>query len=272
MPFFSQPRILIFLFIILLVSAGTYFFLNQKPKTPPDLGEPKMENVLGKQKVKYPQDYTIVLVGDSMTEGLGNSDEIKKYLPQYYPNKTFEVLNYGFGSTNILSVLDRILKETEHGRKFRPISEIAYDLIILESFGQNPLSEYPLEEGLAIQKQELDKIVNTLKETNPEGKIVFLAAISPNKTIFAKNQVDLSAETRAQWVEERISYIKNHIQYAQDNNIPLINVFEKSLLENGDGNPDYISKDDYIHLSPSGIIFTSKIIADFINEKNIFSH
>ena len=41
-------------------------------------------NVLGKQKVKYPQDYTIVMLGDSMTETLGNSDELKKFLSDYY--------------------------------------------------------------------------------------------------------------------------------------------------------------------------------------------
>lgn len=251
---------ILFIFCIVLSGLFIYYFINlQNHKIKP-----------GKEKVKYHEDYTIVMVGDSMTETLGNSDELKKFLSDYYPGKTFEVLNYGFGATNILSVMDRVTQETEHGRKFRPIGDIDYNLILLESFGQNPLSEYKLEEGLQHQTQELDNIVSTLKETNPKGKIVFVATISPNKVIFAQNQVDLSAEKRAEWVKERIAYIKNHIAYAQNHNIPIINIFEKSFLENGDGNPDYISTADYIHPSPTGIIFISKEIADFIYKNNIF--
>ncbi len=212
------------------------------------------------------------MIGDSMTETLGNSDELKKFLGDYYPGKSFEVLNYGFGATSILSVMDRITKETEHGRKFRPIQDIDYDLVMLESFAENPLSQYPGNEGLQHQTEELDKIVSKLKETNPQGKIVFVASISPNSIIFAKNQVDLSPEKRAEWVKERIAYIKNHIAYAESHNIPVINIFEKSFLDNGDGNPDYISTDDYIHPSPKGIIFISKQIADFISKNNIYPH
>lgn len=268
---FSIPNKLIIFILLLLLGLVTYLIASNKTDIKPP-GPPATVNIKGQIKVKYPQDYTIVLLGDSMTETLGNSVELKQFLSAYYPRKTFEVLNYGFGSTNILSVLDRITKETEHGRKFRPISEIAYDLILLESFGQNPLSQYGLEKGLRRQNEELDKIVDKLKGSNPEGKIVFVATISPNKQIFAKNQVDLSDEKRAGWVNERIAYIKNHIAYANFHNIPVINIFEKSLMDNGDGNPDYISTDDYIHPSPTGIIFISREIADFIYLNNILPH
>lgn len=264
-------KLLIFLFLI-LIAFGGYFLVTRNTKIKSDLGPPKDVNVSGKQKVKYPQDFTIVMLGDSMTETLGNSDELKKYLVDYYKGKSFEVLNYGFGATNILSAIDRITKETDHGRKFRPIDKIEYQLILVESFGQNPLSDLGLEEGLKRQSEELKKIVDKLRETNPKGKIVFVATISPNRKIFAKTSVDLSDEKRVQWVEERIAYIKNHINFANENNIPIINIFEKSLLENGDGNPDYISTNDYIHPSPTGIIFISKQIADFIYQNNIFPH
>ncbi len=256
---------------IILLGFGIYYFINlqnQKPK----FGPPKTINVSGKQKVKYPQDYTIVMVGDSMTETLGNSDELKKFLSDYYPNKSFEVLNYGFGATNILSVMDRITQETEYGRKFRAIEDIDYNLILLESFGENPLSQYKLEGGLRRQTEELDKIVSILKSTNPKGKIAFVATISPNKVIFAQSQVDLSAEKRTEWVKERIAYMQNHIAYAKGHNIPIINIFEKSLMGNGDGNPDYINTTDFIHPSPTGIVFISKQIAEFIYNNNIFPH
>ena len=117
-----------------------------------------------REKVKYPQDFTIVLVGDSMTERLGNADEIRANLKKYYPGKTFEVLNYGFGSTNILSVEKRLTEKTFFNREFRPILDIAFDVLILESFGHNPLSEFPLEEGLKKQTAALDRIVDLIKK------------------------------------------------------------------------------------------------------------
>lgn len=261
------PFKIAFCFLIVFLAIGILYFANQKPK-PQLVGPPKEINVLGKQKIKYPEDYTIVMIGDSMTETLGNSTELKQYLSDYY-KKSFEILNYGFGATNILSVVERITKETEHNRKFRPIADIDYDLILLESFGENPLSQYPLDEGLQKQTEELDEITAILKETNPKGKIVFVASISPNKVIFAKNSVDLTDEVRAKWVQERVAYIENHINYANSHNIPVINIFKDSLTENGDGNPDYINTVDYIHPSPTGIIFISKEIADFIYQNKI---
>ncbi|MBI2196677.1 SGNH/GDSL hydrolase family protein [Candidatus Daviesbacteria bacterium] len=220
-------------------------------------------------KVKYPEDFTIVLVGDSMTERLGNSDELRANLKKYYPGKTFEVLNYGFGSTNILSVEKRLTEKTFYHREFRPILDIAFEVLILESFGNNPLSQLPLEQGLKKQTETLDRVVGLIKKENPRSKIVFLATIAPNKFVFGKGVLDLSDQDRARWVGERISYIKNHIDYAKSHNIPLVNAYEESLTEDGDGQVLYLSKDDFIHPSPNGIIFLSEQIADSLYENKI---
>ncbi len=240
-------------------------------KTPVVNNTPQNIQVGEKTKVKYPEDYTIVLVGDSMTEKLGNSDELRGYLHKYYPNKTFEVLNYGFGSTNILSVPDRLVSETFHGRTFRPILDIDFNLILVESFGHNPLSEFPLEEGLKKQTEALDKIVESIKNSNPKGKIVFVTTISPNKKRYGEGQVDLTPEKRLEWANERIAYIKNHMEYAKSHNIPLINIFDKSLNPDGDGNIDYINSIDFIHPSPSGVYLISEEIAKFIFENKILT-
>ncbi len=214
---FSHLKLPAIICMILALGLGAYLFIIfGNHRTQPKPNSPTTIKVLNKEKVKYPVDYLIVMVGDSMTETLGNSTELKQYLSDYYKSKSFEVLNYGFGATSILSVMDRITSETEHGRKFRPIEDIDYNLILIESFGENPLSQYPLSEGLQHQNEELDKIVSKLKETNPKGKIVFVATISPNKVIFAKNQVALPPEKRGEWVTERIAYMKNHIKYAND--------------------------------------------------------
>lgn len=257
----------IFLFFILLIFS---FRLLPEPKKEPVISKPTLIKIDGKMKVKYPQDFTIVLVGDSMTEYLGNSDELRNYLKEYYPGKTFEVLNYGFGSTNVLSLPARLLEKTFHGREFRPITEIDFDLIIIESFGHNPLSEFPLQEGLKKQEETLEKSIQIIKQENPQAKIIFLATLGPNKKVYAYRSVDLTDEKRAEWANERIAYIKNHIEFAKSHNIPVINVFEKALDKDGDTNRDYISDKDYIHPSPTGVIFISHQIADFIFQNSIF--
>lgn len=254
----------LFLGFCTLLILGISFAFNTK------INESQTKLEVKSEKIKYPQDFTIVLVGDSMTERLGNSDEIRSYLSEYYKDKTFEVLNYGFGSTNILSVPDRLINPTQQSREFRPILDIAFDLIIIESFGHNPLSQFPLKEGLEKQNQTLDRIVYLIKKANPKAKIAFLATLSPNKRSYALTEVELSPEKREQWVTERISYISNHINYAHSHNIPLINVYEKSLNKDLDGDLKYIDKADFIHPSPSGIYLISQEIADFIFKTNIF--
>lgn len=98
--------------------------------------------------------------------------------------------------------------------------------------------------------------------------IVFLAEFAPSKVAYAKGIVKLTDEQRSIWVSERKAYIENHIAYAKNHNIPLINIYEKSMI-NGDVNLDYINKDDNIHPSSTGLLFMSKEIADFLNKNGI---
>ncbi len=121
---------------------------------------------------------------------------------------------------------------------------------------------------MKIQTQTLDKIVSLIKNSNPRAVIVFVATIAPNSKKYGEGQVELSPEKRAEWAAERTAYIKNHIAYAQSHNIPLVNVYQKSLL-NGDGNLEYLDKANYIHPSPSGVYFISHEIADFIYQNKI---
>lgn len=224
---------------------------------------------LNKGKVKYPQDYTIVLVGDSMTERLGNSDELRLYLNIYYPDKSFEVLNYGFGATNILSLQDRLEKETFYNRSFQPILNIDFDLIIIESFAHNPLSEFSLELGLQKHEDSLEKALDSIKKSNPRAKILLMATIGPSKSHYAINQVNLSKEKRLEWANERIAYLRNTIEFAKEKNIPMVNVFQKAVDNNESTKLEYISKDDYIHPSPRGVYLISQEIADAIYQMKL---
>lgn len=213
---------------------------------------------------------TIVLVGDSMTEYLGNFELLDERLKKYYPDTIFKLLNYGFGSTNILSVPDRLTKLIDHnGKLTEPINGIPFDLILIESMGNNPLSQYPMDEGIKKQNEALDKIMEIISDKHPKSSVIFVATIAPNKDWYGYGVLTLSPEQREQWVNERVAYIKNHMTYAKSHNIPLINIFDKSLDSTGQGNIDYLNSNDHIHPSPTGLGFISTQIADYINENGL---
>lgn len=213
-------------------------------------------------KQALPRDaYTIIMLGDSMTESLGpNSDKLREYLKINYPNKVFGIYNLAKGSTNVLSAQDILDKDVIPSREF--------EVIFIESFGYNPLPDASLEEGLKKQTQALDKIVSSIRIGKMKAKvnpiIVFVATIAPNRENYGKNAVDLSPEERARWADERSAYIRNHIEYAKSHDIPVIDVYDKSLTQNGDGDMQYIKGDTFIHPSAKGIELISKEIADFL--------
>lgn len=205
-----------------------------------------------------------------MTEYLGNFDELSTGLARFYPKKTFLLLNYGFGSTNILSVQDRLEKPSTHsGRIFQPVNDIPFDYIFIESFGNNPLSQFPLDEGLQKQTQALDQIIETITLKHPKSSIIFIATVAPIRKRYGEGVVNLLPEQRQAWADERIAYIKNHLQYAASHHIPVVNIFEASLTSDGSGNIDYINTNDFIHPSPTGIRYINEEIARFVAERKL---
>ena len=215
--------------------------------------------------------YTIIFVGDSMVDSLGeNFDYLKQDLEDYYPSTVFGLFNYGYGSTNILSLKKRLNSETTYkDTTNEAILDRILDIIVIGSFGHNPLSELSLEEGLKKQTETLDDVVLQLVTEKPNTLIIFLAEFAPSEDNYARGVVDLSPNQRGIWVNERKAYIENHINYAKSHNIPLINIYEESLVE-GDVDLDYINKDNYIHPSSTGLIFMSQAIADFLYNEAIF--
>lgn len=272
------PKLILFAIIITLISGlffafkmGLELWEKHSLKIPPpynklDVSEAKSSSESG--RIKYPQDYTLVLLGDSMTELLGNSDELRGYLNEHYPAKTFEVLNYGYGSTSILSAKQRLSETTHHGgRDFQPILGIDFDYLLIESFGHNPLSELK-EEGLKKQNEVLDDLVQLVATTSGKEKLIFVGTIGTNKQTYAKTSRDLDSKVRSQWATERDTYIKNHLEYAHAHNIPVIDVFTSSLDIFGNAKSYLIREDDFIHPSPKGVLFISKKIADFLAQNH----
>lgn len=215
--------------------------------------------------------YTLIFVGDSMTEAFGeNFDFLRSDLINYYGKKEFGIFNYGFGSTNILSLMDRLQKETNYqGRKFMAILPRYFDIIFVESMGTNPLSQFPLEKGLLEQTKALEKVVAEIAGSHPDSLIVFLATIAPSQTMFGKGVLDLSPAARNKWANERRAYIENHINFAKSHNIPLINVYEKTLNNKGLTIQKYLDPNNYIHPSAEGVHFMSQMIADYLFQDKI---
>jgi hypothetical protein len=260
---------------IYLIRSTTNQLTNANPQPSTNQPEPFPTDL--PTTVKPTDAYTIILVGDSMTDFLGeNPIQLRKHLKTHYcdenctpKGKVFGIFNLGFGSTNVLSLQDRIEKESFYlGKQYQSILSREFDLIIIESFGNNPLSHLPLEEGIKKQDEALDKAVRTLHKAKPNAVIAFLATVAPIRNRYAEGSVVLSPEIRQQWADERAAYIKNHIKFAQEHNIPLIDLYNKSL-NNGEGTIDYINGGDFIHPSVTGVDFISKEIADWIYNNRV---
>lgn len=213
-----------------------------------------------------------MMVGDSMVGSLGaNAQLLRQHLIEYFPNHEFVNYNYGFGSTNIETLPARLTQDTIYNNvNFPSILSQGFDLVIIESFAYNPLSQEVSGEGLNKHLRILEESIRQIIDNKPDSIIAIMTPIAPNKKLFAKSIYKLTTQERVLWVEERISYIKGVREFAMENHIPLIDVYEKSLTPDGDGNLKFINPDDYIHPSAEGVDLISKTIAEFIYNNKIF--
>lgn len=217
----------------------------------------QIKKIFDSEAITPKSSYTIILVGDSMTDYLGQGEEIKKNLKNYYPKKQINIKNFSVGSTNILTLPDRLQNLTNYnGRISEPILNTNFDLILIESFGHNPISP------LSRHNEVMDQARKMIRERQPWARMILMTTIAPHSNRYAEGVANLTTEERRKWAKERASYIENHIEYAKDNKIHLINIYEKS-------HDDYIDTNDFIHPSPTGIKFISREIAEFFFKKRI---
>ena len=221
--------------------------------------------------IKKSRSYRTIIVGDSIIRTLGlNANVLREYLIEYYPESEFVNYNYGYGATNVMSLPERLNEKTVYLEETNPaILKQGFELIIIESFAFNPLSEYPPEEGLVKQTEILEESVRSILKEKPNAALVFMTPIAPSVGEFGKGVVELSPEQRGFWANERIAYVDNHRKFAEGKGIPVIDVYKASLKPNGAVDLKYVSN-DFIHPSEEGIKLISREIADFIYENKIF--
>lgn len=269
--------LLLLIFVILwLVSHGGFTVKQLSQVVPIPTPTPTPFTIYTPPKISVKPTYKLFLLGDSMTYALGpHGGEFNTVINNLYKqnNKFVDIYNYARPSTNVLSLDEAISTKTkEYDLTLDPLLSQDFDILLIESFGYNPLSQFSREEGLMRQTQELMKIMQKLISTHPKSVIIFYTTIAPNKHNYARTTLlGLSNADRALEADERIAFIQNHAAFANAHHIPLIDIFTKSLKD-GDGNLAYINPDDYIHPSAVGINFIGDELAKYIYDNNILPH
>jgi lysophospholipase L1-like esterase len=275
------------IFILLLVAGGVVLLLVFQSKgvfQDGDRGLNKLGRSMSQMLTPSPTPFTryvvpeiedknsitILLVGDSMTAALGpHPSRLSKLLNERY-DKQFAIDNYSEGSKSILSLRELLTREIQiNGTSEKAAIERDFDILIIESFGHNPLSEYPLEEGLELQEEILDETMLWLIKDKPKAVIIFLATFAPDDENYARGAVGLTSEASENFAIERKKYIENFIEYAGKRQIPLINMYEQSYNPDGTFRKDLIFQLDNIHPSQEGIELIQENIFEFIDERGL---
>ncbi len=279
----THHKLPIIIFTLLLLLVGLLMFIRQKlPRdniaklervevvaTP----TPSIFTTYTPKTVAKSKRYDIYLIGDSMMNAFGpRGGRFNEALSQAHPDEFFEIVNYGQAGQNIEMLPERLNQEVQadYDLLLQPIIEGDPELIIIESYGYNPLSHLGLTPGLQKQTEILRQVMTTLTRKFPNTAIMFMATIAPDKNTYGMKVTQSDAAGRAQQAEERMEYIRNHIKFAQEHNIPVINAFDESLDAQGNGNPRYINPDDNIHPSDEGLLFMADLMKKRIEEEKIF--
>lgn len=216
--------------------------------------------------------YDVYLLGDSMTHAFGSrGGQFTEIISKAYPDDFFEVSNYGRANESILLLPDMLTQPLQADKELllKPVLEGNPEIIIIESFGYNPLSQLGIKDGLKKQTEVLTEVMTTLTNKFPNTVIMFMTAIAPDKKTYGEKITKASEQERWAQAEERIEYITNHRDYAIEHHIPLIDAYQESLDSDGDGDTKYINPDDNIHPSAEGLALMGRVMTKRIQEENI---
>jgi hypothetical protein len=216
--------------------------------------------------------YRIILLGDSMTAALGPyADKLREVVKETYTDRDLIIENRSAPSSNVASLQDRLLStSTQTDVDYEPILGKDFDIIVIESFGYNPLSHLGLAEGIDKANESLLNAMRILVREQPNALVIFLATVAPSHTMYGVGAVDLTPAVRDQWASERDAYIENHIAFAQEHNIPIVDVYHLTKSKTGDGMLKYINLTDHIHPSQVGVNFIQEQLAAYFIDNKIF--
>jgi hypothetical protein len=196
---------------------------------------------------------------------------LRSVLKKKYPDIDLIINNESAPSSNVASLQDRLLsRATEAGAVYDPVLRRPFDIIIIESFGYNPLSYLGRVEGIDKANESLSAAMRILVRERPEALVVFLATIAPSHTQYGVGTVKLTPTQREDWASERDLYIENHIKFARDHNIPLVDVYHMTKDKSGSGMLKYIDPVYHIHPSQLGVNLIQDQLANYFIQAKVF--
>ncbi|MBU1118028.1 SGNH/GDSL hydrolase family protein [Patescibacteria group bacterium] len=212
----------------------------------------------------------LVLIGDSMIDTL-SQNICQQSLQKYYPTVKFNLLKYGYGSTNIESASKRLNETTTYLGKENPsVFSQNPDIIVIESFAYNNFGNS--QKGIDRQSQSLTKITDLIKTESPKTKIILASTIAPNSVSFANGAKDIyySSLEKIEKTATIKLYLQNIINFASKNNLPLSDAFHPSLFGQN-GLEELINSTDNIHPSNLGTELFCDILAKSILDNQLIN-
>lgn len=194
---------------------------------------------------------SLALVGDSMIDTL-SEDICQTSLNKYLPSIKFNLLKYGYGSTNLESVPKRLNETTTYLNQNKPaILSQNPDIILIESFAYNNFGNS--QKSIDRQNQALQDIVDLIQDQSPNTKIILAATIAPNSIHFASGikNIHYSAMEKIEKTTTIKLYLQNLINFALKNKLPLVDAFHPSLFGQN-GLDELIDSADHLHPSNLG--------------------
>lgn len=210
----------------------------------------------------------IVLLGDSMIDTIPEN-VITKSLNTLYPTTKFNLFDYGYGSTTIDSALLRLTQKTSYLSEDKvAIFDLNPDIIVIESFAYNNFGNSLI--GLEKQRAVLKEIIALIQEKSPHTKIILAATIAPNSISFANGSKEykFTALEKIEKTKTIKLYLQNLLDFAQDQNLPVIDAYHPSLSQ-GEGLSQLINTSDFIHPSPLGSELFADLLTQSIKDNNL---
>ena len=188
--------------------------------------------------------------------------DLNSALTTFFPNTRWTIFNYGVGATTVDNGIERITNSYTYKGQVVPALETKHlSLLVVESFAYNPYANGT--DGLSRYQEQLGNLVETLRTYFPGVPLVFVVTIAPNSRLFGDGApgIAFSPEEKRERTDTIQSYLATAVRFARSERLPLADLYDASLMPNGDGDPIYISGTDHIHYSAVGrMLFTQKVI------------
>lgn len=232
--------------------------ISPLPQNTPTLPSPTPTIKLKKKS------YSIAIIGDSMVDTMGERLEyLEHVLTKKYPGVTFKLYNYGIGGQNVIEGVNRFNNEFEYkDRKYDPLPTLHPDILIVGSFGYNPLTPYDRDEHWL----KLAELIQDGKKIS--GQVYILAEIAPLSRDFGKGPMGINWDdsVRAEHSRRITQQLQNAIGLSRSLKVPLIDTYTPSIdPKTHEGTKKYISPGDGIHPSVEGHEFIANKIVESLN-------